>query len=325
MDRSVAAVSVAVPVLDGGARLDETLAAVRAQRTHHEVELVIVDSGSADRSVAVARRHGATVIEIPRCEFSHGGTRNLLMERTSGSHVAFLTQDSVPAHDGWLEALLGGFGLAEDVALVSGPYLPRPDASPWVRRELGEFFARFTVDGQPRVDRLGDGRPGPGPATFYSSANGAIARWAWEEVRFRPIAYGEDQRLALDMLAAGLAKAYVPEATVVHSHEYAPGRWFQRVFDEFRALLETFDHRESASPRLIAARIRNDVMADRALLVREGVRGRALDAATLGSLAYQAQRALARSAGSNADRLPAWVRRRCSLEGRASFEPAGRR
>jgi rhamnosyltransferase len=160
--------------------------------------------------------------------------------------------------------------------------------------------------------------------TFHTSANGAVARWAWERIPFRPVAYGEDQRMALDVLQAGLAKAFVPAAAVVHSHEYPPGRWFQRVFDEFRALLETFGHREPASPRMIAARVRNDVLADRAMLAREGLRGRALDAATLRALGYQAQRALGRSAGSNADRLPAWLRQRFSLEGRGSFEPAAR-
>ena len=59
---------------------------------------------------------------IPVERFSHGGTRNLLMERARGAHVAFLTQDAMPAGDGWLAALLGGFALGDDVALVCGPY-----------------------------------------------------------------------------------------------------------------------------------------------------------------------------------------------------------
>jgi rhamnosyltransferase len=322
VNRPEALVSVALPVLNGGPRLREVLAAVRAQVLDRPVELVVVDSGSTDGSVELAREFGAAVTEIPQADFSHGGTRNRLMELTRGAHVAFLTQDALPAHDRWLAALLGGFALADDVALVTGPYLPRPDASPWVRRELTEFFARFTADGLPRVDR-GTGET-PGPATYHSSANGAVARWAWERVPFGAVAYGEDQRLAFAMLAAGLAKAYVPEAAVVHSHDYPAGRAFQRVFDEFRALLETYGHREPASLRFLAARVRNDVRADRAFLAREGVRGPELRAATLRSALYQSQRALGRAAGSNADRLPAWARRRCSLEGRGSFEPAER-
>ena len=285
-------VTVALPVLDGGPRLGEVLAAVRAQEVDRPVELLVIDSGSRDSSPALARHHGARVVEIPAAEFSHGGTRNRLMELATGDHVAFLTQDSVPAGRGWLAALLGGFALADDVALVCGPQRPRPDASPMVRREMTEFFARF---GGPRVDR---GAVAAGPATFFSSANGAVARWAWERVPFQPVAYAEDQLLAREMLGAGLAKAYVPEAAVVHSHDHPPLRAFRRYFDDFRALAAVNGVREPLTPRYIAARVRNDVAADRAFMRREG-----LEVQTLRSLSHHVARALGRSLGTNADRL----------------------
>jgi rhamnosyltransferase len=299
-------VTVAIPVLNGGARLAEVLAAVRAQELDRPVELLIVDSGSTDGSLDTARRHGARLTQIPQHQFSHGGTRNRLMELATGDHVAFLTQDSVPAHPGWLAALMSGFARGDDVALSTGPYLARPADSPMVRRELTEFFARF---GGPRVDR-GDGAQ-PGPATFFTSANGAVARWAWERVPFRPIAYAEDQQLARDVLAAGLAKAFVPEAAVVHSHDHPPLAALRRYFDDFRGLADVYGHREPLSPRYIAARIRNDVAADRAFMRRAGQ-----EVQTLRSLRHQTARALGRSLGSNADRLPAWACRSLSSAGR---------
>jgi glycosyltransferase involved in cell wall biosynthesis len=283
-------VTVAIPVRDGGARLGEVLAAVRAQRVEHE--LLVIDSGSGDGSAELARRHGARVVEIPPAEFSHGGTRNRLMELASGDQVAFLTQDSVPAGRDWLAALLGGFGRGDDVALTFGPHLPRPDASPMVQRELRELFARF---GGERVDR---GEAALGPATFFSSANGAVARWAWERVPFRPVAYAEDQLLARDMLAAGLAKAYVPEAAVVHSHDLPPVQAFRRYFADFRALAQVNGLREPLTPRYVAARVRGDVAADRAFMRAEG-----LEVQTMRSFAHHVARAVGRSLGTNADRL----------------------
>jgi rhamnosyltransferase len=308
-------VTVAIPVLNGGSLLGEVLEAVGRQELDEPVEIVVIDSGSTDGSRAVARRHGARVVEIPRGEFSHGGTRNRLMELSTGEHVAFLTQDSLPAGPGWLAALRRGFALAEDVALVCGPYLPRPDASPMVRRELVEFFAGF---GGPRVDR---GTVALGPATFFSSANGAVARWAWEQVPFRPLPYAEDQGLARDVLARGWAKAYVPDAAVLHSHDHPPLRALRRCFDDFRALAEVHGHREPMTPRYMAARVRGDVAADRAFMREAGLRGRALERATVRSLLHHGARAAGRSLGTNADRLPPWLRARLSLQRRGTFEP----
>ena len=122
--------------------LEQTLAAVRAQKLSppRPVELLVCDSGSRDGTIAIARSYGAEVIEIEPSRFSHGPTRNLLMQRSAGDHVAFLTQDSAPADERWLARLLDGFGLSDDVALTYGPYRPRPDASPMVARELTEWF-----------------------------------------------------------------------------------------------------------------------------------------------------------------------------------------
>jgi len=294
-------VTVALPVRDGGPLLDAVLAAVNAQEVDRPVELLVIDSGSTDGSTDMARRHGARVVEIPPAEFSHGGTRNRLMELAQGDHVAFLTQDSEPAHSRWLAALLRGFALADDVALVFGPQRPRREASAMVRRELTDLFARF---GEARVDR---GAAALGPTTFFSSANGAVARWAWERVPFRPVAYAEDQVLAQDVLAAGLAKAYVPEAEVIHSHDLPPVQAFRRYFADFRALAEVNGLREPLTPRYVAARVRNDVGADRAFVRREGG-----ELETMRSLAHHTARALGRSLGTNADRLPGWATRTLS-------------
>lgn len=301
-------VSVAIPVRNGAAHLPTVLDAIHAQQVDGEVEIVVVDSGSTDGSVALCEQAGARVERIAPSEFSHGGTRNRLMELARGERVAFLTQDAVPAGDGWLTALMGGFD-GEEVALVCGPYLPRPDASPMVRREQEEWFATI-----PPLVRgpLGESAQ-PGPRTFFSSANGAVSRAAWERVPFREVPYAEDQRLAVDMLNAGYAKAYVPGAGVVHSHDYPPLERFRRWFDEFRALREVYGYRAPLAPRPVLGRIRVEVARDRAA---------AGDAVVWDSLCYHTLRALGAGLGSRADRLPAGVRRWCSLERRPTYEPS---
>jgi glycosyltransferase involved in cell wall biosynthesis len=312
-------VTVAIPVRDGGPLLADVLDAVAAQEVARPVELLIADSGSTDGSRELAAANGAALIDVPPTEFSHGDTRNLLMSRASGSHVAFLTQDSRPADPRWLARLLEGFALAPDVALVFGPYRPRPDASPMVRRELAELFASFAPDGRPRVDTQGARHEGAGlgRAAFFTDANGCVLRAAWERVPFRRVAYAEDQLLARDMLTNGYAKAYHPGAAVVHSHDYPPTEYLRRCFDEWRALAEVHGHATPASPLRAMLTVQREVRDDLAFMRREGTAGAALACAGLESARHHALRVTGAALGSRAERLPARVRRSLSLERRA--------
>jgi rhamnosyltransferase len=315
-------VSVAIPVRDAGEALEQTLAAVRAQRLDPSVslELIVCDSASRDGSVAVARAYGAEVIEIPVESFSHGETRNLLMRRSHGEHVAFLTQDAVPADDLWLSRLLEGFAVAPDVALTYGPYAPRDDASPMVARELTEWFRSFAPDGAPRIDRLAlsertitatvlEGIPG-----FFTDANGCLARAAWEVVPFRPIPYAEDRALALDMLRAGYAKVYVPQAPVIHSHDYSMVGWLGRSFDEARSLRDVYGYVEPADIRRNALMVWGKVGADLRWVRAHG--GRRSPAVIARSLAHHLIRTAGALLGARYCGLPDPVVRGLSLEGR---------
>jgi GT2 family glycosyltransferase len=318
-------VTVAIPVRDGGELFARTLAALARQTIAHE--LLVCDSGSSDGSAARARGHGARVIEIPPREFSHGGTRNLLLSEATGEHVALLTQDAEPANERWLERLLEGFVLAEDVSIVYGPYIPRPDAAPAVRWELEQWFSSLSPDGTPRVERLRvEERALPvlgllGARGFFTDANACIARAAWSGVPFRDVPYAEDRVLAIDMLRAGYAKAFVPAAAVIHSHDYTAGEQLRRSFDEWRALREVYGWREPASPVRAAGQLRGALGQARRGALREELsparRRTTLAAVAVHNVLRQAGALL----GSRADRLPAGVRGRLSLEGRAAFAP----
>jgi len=318
-------VSVAIPVRDGGPAFAGVLDALARQTVAHE--LVVCDSGSADRSCELAQAHGARVLQLAPERFSHGGARNLLMDAAGGAHVALLTQDAQPADERWLERLLGGFALAPDVGIVYGPYRPRADAPEPVRLELERWFRSLSVDGSAQVERLAAGeralpaRELVGRRGFFTDANACLARAAWERVPFREVPYAEDRVLALDMLRAGYAKAYVPQAAVLHSHAYTAAQQLRRSFDEWRALREVYGWREPAAPAHLLSQLRGELGQARAQLRAEGVPP-ARRRTTLAAVARH--HALSRAGallGSRADRLPGALTRRLSLEGRAGFAP----
>ena len=175
-----ATVSVAIPVRDGARALEETLAAVAVQRVDpsRSIPLLVWDSGSRDDSVGVARGFGAEVIEVPPERFYHGGTWNLLMQRSDGDHVAFLTRDAVPADENWLGHALQGFAAAKDVGprrsmcALAGPQQKALDIGPVAddvarRLDLGARLRRHprSLSGAEADDRDASAhgrRPRPG-------------------------------------------------------------------------------------------------------------------------------------------------------------------
>ena len=318
-------VTVAIPVRNGGGWLERTLQSLGRQTVEHE--LLVCDSGSSDRSVETARSHGARLLEIAPHRFSHGSTRNLLMAEAEGERVAFLSQDAEPADEHWLAHLLGGFELADDVAIVYGPYLPRGDASLAVRLELERWFGSLSPDGAPRLERLAeDERSLPamsfvGRSGFFTDANGCLSRTAWERVPFRDIPYAEDRALALDMLRAGYAKAFVPAAGVMHSHRYSTLQQVRRSFDEWRGLREVYGWREPARPAYLLGQLRGELRQalQESSLERLPAARRGVMLAAVGR--HHAARLAGALLGSRANLLPPWARRLLSLEGRASFVP----
>jgi rhamnosyltransferase len=334
-------VTVAIPTLNAGPDFTQTLTAVRAQRLDREIELLVCDSGSLDETVSLSRSYGAEVLRIPPGSFSHGGTRNVLMGRARGTHVAFLTQDAVPATEHWLAELLEAFTLAQNVGLAFGPYQARPGASPSVVRELTSWFDSFSVGG-PRIDVLDpadtDAPPRHflGQLGFFTDANGCVARAAWERVPFRPVAYAEDHLLAQDMLRAGFAKVYVPAAAVIHSHEYSLWQWLRRSFDEARAIREVYGF--ALDPRSAARNVRGGVMAD-SRWARASRPGPGQDPGPgsggglrweqipglIASLAHHGARATGTLLGAHAGCLPPSIAARLSLEGRAGTVARPRR
>lgn len=315
-------VTVAIPTRNAGQSFEQTLGAVTGQRVESaSVEILVCDSGSSDETVALARTYGASVIEIPAGEFSHGGTRNLLMERAAGEHVAFLTQDSVPADELWLMRLLSGFSATPDAGLVFGPYRPRPEASLMVTRELTQWFASLSPGGSPRVDRLGpEERELPvrallGARGYFTDANGCVSRAAWEEVRFRPVAYAEDHVLAHDMLRAGFAKVFEPDAAVIHSHDYSALEWLRRSFDEARAIDLIYGFAEQRDLRRALLGVWGLVGAD--LRFARANRSDPPWRVAARSLPHHLARATGTVLGAYAGRLPAPLVERLSLERRS--------
>lgn len=299
-----------IPVKDGEPYLEEVLDALRREGPD---EVLVIDSGSRDRSEQIARSSGVEVLSIEPHEFGHGRTRNLGAERTSGDLICFLTQDATPC-SGWLAAYKEAFALSPRVGAAYGPHLPRESTSPMIARELTEFFAGFSSDGRPRVQQ-------PGDPEFLSNVNACYARSCWEEIRFHDVDYAEDQAFGADMFARGWLKVYHPGAAVLHAHQYGWSGFMRRYFDEYRGLRGTIGHVEKLGLRSTLRDVRANVSGDRRWLAENGVVGTEAARWIARSAAHHGGRKVFAALGSRADHLPAPARRTLSLERRDGRAP----
>ncbi len=219
--------SIVIPIKNGGTDLERCLSAIDRQEIDDDVEVIVVDSGSSDDSVATARSHGATVLEIPPESFTHGGSRNLGAVRAAGDLLVFISQDAYPIDTDWLALLSEPLRADEAVAGVYGRQLPHEDATPPERYFL-DFLYGPTARRQRAVgaDRLSM------DATLFSNVNACVRRSLWQKFPFSDdIIMSEDQEWSRSVLLDGHDLVYAPAAAVRHSHNYTLTAAFRRFFD----------------------------------------------------------------------------------------------
>ncbi len=239
-------VSVVVPTLNAGARFEELLTRISEQDGDLDTELLVIDSGSDDGTVELARACGAAVHEIPKGEFDHGAARNLGASHARGEFVAFIVQDALPLDRRWLGAMVENM---EDrqVAGVYGRQLPRPGCGALTRALMKDWptssprwreqYAPGTYSELPPEERL--------HLATFDDVSSCLRRSVWEDIPFETAGFGEDLRWGKRVLEAGYKLVYEPRSTVFHSHERGLAYDLKRHYVNQLLLLELFGIRQS--------------------------------------------------------------------------------
>lgn len=222
--RQLPRASVVIPTLNAEEHLPLLLDKLEAQ-TRRPTEIIVVDSQSDDRTVEIAMAHPLVrVIEINRSDFNHGSTRDKAFRLAKESVVCFLTQDALPVSDAYLERLLTPFSTDEDIALVSGRQLPKPDA-----RRFEQLVRTFNYPVVSHVRSIDD-LPRLGIKTFFASdVCSAYRRDAYLACGgFPQLETNEDMLMAARFVKAGYKVAYEASAEVYHSHNLTIRQQYNR-------------------------------------------------------------------------------------------------
>jgi len=246
--------SIIIPTKNAGSDFQDVLEAIYAQKYPGDLEVIIVDSGSTDNTLEIARNYPAKVHQIKPEDFGHGKTRNFAASLATGDYLIFLTQDAVPASEGWLSNLTRNF---EDnkVAGVYGRQIPREGTNPM------ESFFLHTNFPLSRMVKSADHGIVAMNTIFFSNVSSAIRNEVFREYSFdENIIMSEDQEWAKKVLLAGYKIVYDPESSVYHSHNWDIKTLFQRYFDSGVSLSQfaskEFGNFTSAGLALVASEIK---------------------------------------------------------------------
>jgi glycosyltransferase involved in cell wall biosynthesis len=121
--------SVIVPARDAEETLPRTLEALSRQDYEEPYEVIVVDDGSTDGTVELARAAPGPVTVVQQRALGPGAARNLGVAQSRGSALAFCDADCFPT-PGWLRS---GVEALRSADLVQGHVRPDPSA------ELGPF------------------------------------------------------------------------------------------------------------------------------------------------------------------------------------------
>ncbi len=110
-------ITVVIPALDDSAMLGRCLAGLAAQLRAPD-EVIVVDNGSTDETIAVARAAGARVLEQPQRGIWPAASMGY--DAASGDIIARLDADSRPPID-WLLHIEAEFVDSPDIAVLTGP------------------------------------------------------------------------------------------------------------------------------------------------------------------------------------------------------------
>ena len=185
--------------------LPDLLEALRGQ-TFPDFEIIVVDSGSLDKTREFAESYADKILQLKSRDFTFGYALNIGIQEASSNFIAIASAHTLPINAVWLEMLISPL-YDEQNAMVYG-------------RQLGTNTSKFsekqdfrrTYGLTPKVLRF--------PNFFANNANSAIRKDLWQQYQFDESLLGlEDIDWAKYWMEKGLSVVYEPEAALYHIHE----------------------------------------------------------------------------------------------------------
>lgn len=176
---------------------------------HHQtiknVEIILVDSGSSDRTASIAQSMGARVVNISPQEFTFGRSLNKGIAEAASDLIVMASAHVYPVYPDWLERLIEPFERAE-VALVYGKQRGSEASQYSEQMIFCHWYGEQTLD--------------PQNHPFCNNANAAVRKNLWQLHPYDENLPGlEDLAWAKWAIEDERQIVYSAEAEVIHVHD----------------------------------------------------------------------------------------------------------
>ncbi len=220
-------VSVIIRTYNEEKLIGQCLASVFTQEIDDDIEVIVVDSGSTDKTVEIVGSFKDVIVtQIPQKDFTFGYSLNIGIERCKGEFIVLLSAHAIPSDNKWLHHLIKNFKVL-DVVGVYGKQLPNRDCNPLDKRDLNNLYGAIWKEQR--------------TSCIFSSANAAIRREMWKKVAFdENLSGSEDRYWASRVQEKGHRIVYEPLAAVYHSHNENLKQIFKRSYREMLGQKERF-------------------------------------------------------------------------------------
>ena len=199
-------ISIIIRTLNEEKYLSELLEAIKSQKINNfKYEIIIVDSGSTDKTLEIARQFKCRITFIKKKDFSFGRSLNLGCSFSKGKYLVLISGHCVPVDENWLYNLVVPI-INGEVYYSYGKQIGR-DTTKFSENQIFEKYF-------PNISQV------PQDNFFCNNANAAISRAIWHKYKFNEILTGcEDMELAKRLFEDGGKIGYVSEALVYHIHD----------------------------------------------------------------------------------------------------------
>ena len=216
-------VSIVIRTKNEEELIGEVLKSIKRQ-TYKNNEIVLVDSGSTDATVEIAKSFECKIIKIKPEEFTFGYAINHGFENSGGEYLCLISGHAPPYNEFWLENFIKVLDSNKDVMGCYGGVKPLPNANLYAVRDSVNYSKKMLSDRD-------------GTKTF-SNANSIVKRKMWEKLKFdENLTASEDRHWAEQVVHYGKKITYVEDAIVYHSHNETCNQIFHRSFINAQASL----------------------------------------------------------------------------------------